>query len=169
MVPQEVVLFLTLEVVLFLTLERLKRGTKTNSPAYIYIFWRNPFLWRPLSSIHNTSIPLGKRLVSCGGGRWNKGTRKKWSAWVLGYDKGGKRARVDTHIGLTLLSSAQRENVFALKSAKNPHKNSPQNPPLCNLEIGNLSHSAKIPAEKKLLQKNPKISPKYYMIDPWNK
>ena len=36
--PQEVVLFLTLEVVLFLTLERLKSGTKTNSPAYIYIF-----------------------------------------------------------------------------------------------------------------------------------
>ena len=36
--PQEVVLFLTLEVVLFLTLERLKRGTKTNSPAYIYIY-----------------------------------------------------------------------------------------------------------------------------------
>ena len=35
--PQELVLFLTLEVVLFLTLERLKRGTKTNSPAYIYI------------------------------------------------------------------------------------------------------------------------------------
>ena len=32
------VLFLTLEVVLFLTLERLKRGTKTNSPAYIYIY-----------------------------------------------------------------------------------------------------------------------------------
>ena len=28
---------LTLEVVLKLTLERLKRGTKTNSPAYIYI------------------------------------------------------------------------------------------------------------------------------------
>ena len=36
--PQEVVLFLTLEVVLFLALERLKRGTKTNSPAYIYIY-----------------------------------------------------------------------------------------------------------------------------------
>ena len=35
--PQEVVLFLTLEVVLFLALERLKSGTKTNSPAYIYI------------------------------------------------------------------------------------------------------------------------------------
>ena len=34
---QKVVLFLTLKVVLFLTLERLKRGTKTNSPAYIYI------------------------------------------------------------------------------------------------------------------------------------
>ena len=33
--PQEVVLFLTLEVVLFLTLERLKRGTETNSPAYV--------------------------------------------------------------------------------------------------------------------------------------
>ena len=31
--PQEVVLFPTLEVVLFLALERLKRGTKTNSPA----------------------------------------------------------------------------------------------------------------------------------------
>ena len=39
--PQEVVLFLTLEVVLFLALERLKRGTKTNSPAYIYIFWKS--------------------------------------------------------------------------------------------------------------------------------
>ena len=38
MVPQEVVLFLTLEVVLFLTLERPKSGTKTNSPAYIYIY-----------------------------------------------------------------------------------------------------------------------------------
>ena len=36
--PQEVVLFLTLEVVLFLALEGLKRGTKTNSPAYIYIY-----------------------------------------------------------------------------------------------------------------------------------
>ena len=36
--PQEVVLFLTLEVVLFLTLERPKSGTKTNSPAYIYIW-----------------------------------------------------------------------------------------------------------------------------------
>ena len=36
--PQEVVLFLTLEVVLFLTLERPKSGTKTNSPAYIYIY-----------------------------------------------------------------------------------------------------------------------------------
>ena len=34
--PQEVVLFLTLEVVPKLTLERPKRGTKTNSPAYIY-------------------------------------------------------------------------------------------------------------------------------------
>ena len=38
MVPQEVVLFLTLEVVLFLTLERLKRGTETNSPIYIYTY-----------------------------------------------------------------------------------------------------------------------------------
>ena len=36
--PQDVVLFLALEVVLFLALERLKRGTKTNSPAYIYIY-----------------------------------------------------------------------------------------------------------------------------------
>ena len=36
--PQKVVLFLTLEVALFLTLERLKRGTKTNSPAHIYIY-----------------------------------------------------------------------------------------------------------------------------------
>ena len=36
--PQEVVLLLTLEVVLFLTLERPKRGTKTNSPAHIYIY-----------------------------------------------------------------------------------------------------------------------------------
>ena len=35
--PQEVVLFLTLEVVPKLTLERPKSGTKTNSPAYIYI------------------------------------------------------------------------------------------------------------------------------------
>ena len=38
MVPQEVVLFLTLEVVPKLTLERPKSGTKTNSPAYIYIY-----------------------------------------------------------------------------------------------------------------------------------
>ena len=38
MVPQEVVLFLTLEVVLLLTLERPKSGTKTNSPAHIYIY-----------------------------------------------------------------------------------------------------------------------------------
>ena len=36
--PQEVVLFLTLEVVLLLALERLKRGTKTNSPAYVCIY-----------------------------------------------------------------------------------------------------------------------------------
>ena len=36
--PQEVVLFLTLEVVPKLTLERLKSGTETNSPAYIYIY-----------------------------------------------------------------------------------------------------------------------------------
>ena len=36
--PQEVVLFLTLEVVPKLTLERPKSGTKTNSPAYIYIY-----------------------------------------------------------------------------------------------------------------------------------
>ena len=36
--PQELVLFLTLEVVPKLTLERPKRGTKTNSPAYIYIY-----------------------------------------------------------------------------------------------------------------------------------
>ena len=34
MVPQQVVLFLTLEVVLFLTLEGLKGGTETNSPAF---------------------------------------------------------------------------------------------------------------------------------------
>ena len=32
------VLFLALEVVLFLALERLKRGTKTNSPAHIHIY-----------------------------------------------------------------------------------------------------------------------------------
>ena len=32
------VLFLTLEVVPKLTLERLKSGTETNSPAYIYIY-----------------------------------------------------------------------------------------------------------------------------------
>ena len=38
MVPQDVVLFLALEVVLFLALERLKRGTKTNSPVAIYIY-----------------------------------------------------------------------------------------------------------------------------------
>ena len=38
MVPEEVVLFLTLEVVLKLTLESQKSGTKTNSPAYIYIY-----------------------------------------------------------------------------------------------------------------------------------
>ena len=38
MVPPEVILFLTLEVILFLALERLKRGTETNSPAYIYIY-----------------------------------------------------------------------------------------------------------------------------------
>ena len=38
MVPQEVVLFLTLEVVPKLTLERPKSGTKTNSPAYTYIY-----------------------------------------------------------------------------------------------------------------------------------
>ena len=37
--PQEVVLFLTLEVVPKLTLERLKSGTETNSPAYIYIIY----------------------------------------------------------------------------------------------------------------------------------
>ena len=36
--PQEVVLSLTLEVVPKLTLERPKSGTKTNSPAYIYIY-----------------------------------------------------------------------------------------------------------------------------------
>ena len=36
--PQKVVLFLTLEVVPKLTLERLKSGTETNSPAYIYIY-----------------------------------------------------------------------------------------------------------------------------------
>ena len=36
--PQEVVLFLTLEVVPKLTLERPESGTKTNSPAYIYIY-----------------------------------------------------------------------------------------------------------------------------------
>ena len=36
--PQEVVLFLTLEGVPKLTLERPKRGTKTNSPAYIHIY-----------------------------------------------------------------------------------------------------------------------------------
>ena len=34
MVPQEVVLFLTLEVVPKLTLERPKSGTKTNSPKF---------------------------------------------------------------------------------------------------------------------------------------
>ena len=34
--PQEVVLFLTLEAVPKLTLERLKSGTETNSPAYMY-------------------------------------------------------------------------------------------------------------------------------------
>ena len=45
MVPQEVALFLTLEVVLFLTLERLKRGTKTNSPAYIYIYAVGSITW----------------------------------------------------------------------------------------------------------------------------
>ena len=38
MVPQKVVLFLTLEVVPKLTLERPKSGTKTNSPEYIYIY-----------------------------------------------------------------------------------------------------------------------------------
>ena len=41
------VLFLTLEGVLFLTLERPKRGTKTNSPAYIYIYIYGP---RPICS-----------------------------------------------------------------------------------------------------------------------
>ena len=41
--PQEVVLFLTLEVVPKLTLERPKSGTKTNSPAYIYIYI-HPFI-----------------------------------------------------------------------------------------------------------------------------
>ena len=35
---QEVVLFLTLEVALFLALERLKSGTKNNSPACVYIY-----------------------------------------------------------------------------------------------------------------------------------
>ena len=53
--PQEVVLFLTLEVVPKLTLERLKSGTKTNSPAYIYmciyiyIYIQNIFV--PLAAI----------------------------------------------------------------------------------------------------------------------
>ena len=32
------VLFLALEVVLKLTLGRLKRGTETDSPAYLYIY-----------------------------------------------------------------------------------------------------------------------------------
>ena len=40
--PQKVVLFLTLEVVPKLTLERPKSGTKTNSPAHIYIYRRRP-------------------------------------------------------------------------------------------------------------------------------
>ena len=43
--PQEVVLFLTLEVVPGLTLERLKSGTETNSPAYIYIYAVGSITW----------------------------------------------------------------------------------------------------------------------------
>ena len=45
--PQEVVLFLTLEVVPKLTLERPKSGTKTNSPAYIYIYGYS-LIWGPI-------------------------------------------------------------------------------------------------------------------------
>ena len=54
--PQEVVLFLTLEVVPKLTLERPKSGTKTNSPAYIYIYLSLSPLSSPLSIYISLSI-----------------------------------------------------------------------------------------------------------------
>ena len=43
----------TLEVVLTLTLERLKRGTKTNSPAYIYIY---TYIYMAVTSIGGQKI-----------------------------------------------------------------------------------------------------------------
>ena len=48
MVPQEVVLFLTLEVVLLLTLERLKRGKSKLGPSFLlflpFLFFKNILL-----------------------------------------------------------------------------------------------------------------------------
>ena len=89
--PQEVVLFLTLEVVPKLTLERPKSGTKTNSPAYIYIYSSHiiyiymptaseftylfpsqdsiiAILWHVgLDSKHNIRVWAGSRNLSAGG------------------------------------------------------------------------------------------------------
>ena len=68
--PQKVVLFLTLDVVLKLTLERLKRGTKTNSPAHIYITHVPPWVWDILA-------------ISLGHLGQNKKNMVAWCSWTI--------------------------------------------------------------------------------------
>ena len=66
--PQEVVLFITLEVVLKLTLERLKSGTKTNSPVYIYadesnngtLFSQKQVKQRDARTLNNGTRPVSR-------------------------------------------------------------------------------------------------------------